>query len=159
MSHDPLDMQAALLAKRRAYRRDLLRLLAIETTSLLGFGFVLYAYVFGVWTVPVHLRDFQYPGLTALALYVSLNGAVIIAHVAQLFSRTDVIDTTLTAQPDTDAPCLTALDHVYRRDGDTVVCTRCAERLTLAPLDPDPTPPTSESEVSHAPTDPRTTPR
>lgn len=144
MPHDPLDLERVVRERRHAHRRDLLRLLGVDIASLLLVTGTGYAYWLDLWSMPRALLDFRPALLTTALLYLSLNIGVIFAHLATLFA-----DVTPVRSAGRLRTCNSPLDHRYRRDGDAVVCTRCAERLPVRyPDTPSPIPKEDEPSCS-----------
>lgn len=125
------------MTARERHDKRAVRLLLLADVVVLGIGAVgglAYTKLFG-FEVPVFIF-----GWLSLVAFIAL-----LAHIDHLWRHRNEPSEPKAAPP--PPVCPSELDHVYRRDGETVVCTRCAERLTLAPRE----------RRAESPTDPETT--
>lgn len=106
--------------ERRQDRRTVLVLLLADASAL------------GLLASAVVWR-YHHTGLSPLDL---LFAWLMLISVVLFFAHLDTLWQGRHASPVTPKPSVTpckTLDHVYRRDGETVVCTKCADRRALAP--------------------------
>lgn len=86
--------------------------------------------------ITVVVWRYRHTGLSPLdvlfAWFMLMSVVLFFAHLDSLWQGRHATPVTRIASIQSVTPCKT-LDHVYRRDGETVICTKCAERRALMP--------------------------